>query len=148
MNSSFNEHAYSTHDPMVDNLSRAYAACKPYSNNRCQPHAAAARLTGIIRVRADRQTAEYINNCLYLQYSNVDNDDIASLKPIKALTRGQGLEGCTLSLKIRGQPPRAELRLAAQTQTTDQGRVTLNILRLQVVQQLTTLVYHPDQTTT
>ncbi len=40
------------------------------------------------------------------------------------------------------------LLLATQTQTTDQRNVTRGVLRLQVVQQLTTLVYHPDQTTT
>jgi len=38
--------------------------------------------------------------------------------------------------------------LATQAQTTDQCDVAIGIFRLQVVQQLATLVYHPDQTTT
>src|SRR5690606_24678805 len=38
--------------------------------------------------------------------------------------------------------------LATQTQATNQGAVTSGVLALQVVQQLTTLVNHADQTTT
>lgn len=37
---------------------------------------------------------------------------------------------------------------ATQTQTTDQSGVTGQVFALQVVQQLTTLVNHADQTTT
>jgi len=38
--------------------------------------------------------------------------------------------------------------LATQSETADQGQVTVSIFAFQVVQQLTTLVYHADQTTT
>src|ERR1700712_3853888 len=44
--------------------------------------------------------------------------------------------------------PLSESLLATQTQTTDQGAVTANVLTFQVIQQLATLVYHTDQTTT
>src|SRR5690606_26075346 len=39
-------------------------------------------------------------------------------------------------------------KLATQTQTTNQSRVTVQILAFEVVQQLTTLVYHADQAAT
>src|SRR5690554_4529486 len=38
--------------------------------------------------------------------------------------------------------------LATQTKTLDQLKVTIAILLTEIVQQLTTLVYHPDKTTT
>ncbi|GBH19903.1 hypothetical protein KPSA3_05920 [Pseudomonas syringae pv. actinidiae] len=44
--------------------------------------------------------------------------------------------------------PLATSLLATQTQTTDQGAVTANVLTFQVIQQLAALVYHTDQTTT
>ncbi|SPO57569.1 protein of unknown function [Pseudomonas sp. JV551A1] len=44
--------------------------------------------------------------------------------------------------------PLARPLLATQTQATDQGAVTSGVFALQVIQQLTTLVDHTDQTTT
>src|SRR5690554_7231578 len=40
---------------------------------------------------------------------------------------------------------RSKPGLATQTQTLDELQVTVGVFTLQVVQQLTTLVYHPDQ---
>src|SRR5690349_24508274 len=44
--------------------------------------------------------------------------------------------------------PLAQSLLATQTQASDQSAVTAHVLAFQVVQQLTTLVNHADQTTT
>ena len=44
--------------------------------------------------------------------------------------------------------PLASPLLATQAQATDQGAVTSGVFALQVIQQLTTLVDHTDQTTT
>ena len=58
----------------------------------------------------------------------------------------------SLTGQIQQKPRRAFAAsfeiLATQTQTTDQRGVTGSIFTLQVIQQLTTLVNHADQTTT
>ena len=51
-------------------------------------------------------------------------------------------DGCVLNICL------ANASLTTQTKLADQCSVAIQILALQVVQQLTTLVYHTDQTTT
>ncbi len=143
MNSSINEPVYSTLGPIADNLLRAFA---PPANRTLIPPAPQSSPAPSLKEYRKRhgeglEPLKYglINRLL----STVTVVVLGHLTPITDVQRSKTTKALTV-----GQSLSAERRLATQTQTTDQSRVTLNILGLQVVQQLTTLVYHPDQTTT